>query len=327
MKVTLVGVALATCLITCLGPVPTEAVEVGGGGSKSRDCLVTFEAAANHPAANPKHVRCVDGDPACDTDGTVDGVCSFDLSICANSTFEPSCTLDEVQSITIDNAIDNGDPKFDPIFQSLQTAVDGDIQPPTTDVDSCTTPTTITVPIKGPIGNNRCGPKRKKVKLTAFSQVIDGKIFKDRDKIKFTCLPDPNGCDPTVLFTGTFDRIQRQIFNQSCAVSGCHDSQSQAGTLLLESGAAYGNLVNISPMNPSASGAGWLRADAPNPPGTSGDANNSFIFRKIDDDLPSASYGARMPLNGRKLNKTLRDVIELWIEAGAPQTGWVPGTD
>ena len=38
-----------------------------------------------------------------------------------------------VESITIDNAIDNGDPKFDPAFQSIQTAVDDEIQPPTAD--------------------------------------------------------------------------------------------------------------------------------------------------------------------------------------------------
>ncbi len=327
MKVTLTWLALATWWITCLVPEQLTAIEFGGGGSRKRDCLVTFDAAVNHPASNPKQVRCVDGDPTCDADGTVDGVCSFELSVCANSTFEPSCTLDEVQSITVDNAIDNGDPKFDPAFQSLQTAIDNDIQPPTTDVDTCTFATTILVPIKGPIGNNRCGPQRKKVKLTALSQVIDGKIFKDRDKIKFTCIPDPNGCDPSVLFTGTFDRIQRQVFNQSCALSGCHDSQSQAATLLLESGASYGNLVNTGPTNPAASGAGWQRVDAPNPPGTSGDASNSYLFRKVEDDLPNPTYGARMPLNDKKLNKTLRDVIELWIEAGAPQTGWVPGTN
>ena len=56
------------------------------------------------------------------------------------------------------------------------------------------------------------------------------------------CDPAPSGCDPMAIYTGTFDRIQRQIFNQSCAVSGCHDSQSQTGGLLLETGAAHTNL-------------------------------------------------------------------------------------
>jgi hypothetical protein len=327
MKVTVVRLALASLWITCLVSGRLEAVEFGGGGSAKRDCLVTFDAAINYPTSKPKQVRCVDGDPTCDADAMVDGVCSFELSVCANSTFEPSCTLDAVQSIIVDHAEDNGDRKFDPDFQSVQTAIDGDIQPPTNTTDLCTLPTTILVPIKGPIGKNRCGPQRKKIKLTALSQVIDGRIYKDRDRIKFTCIPAPNGCEPTSLYSGTFDRIQRQILNQSCALSGCHDSQTQAGNLLLDSGAAYGNLLNVSPSNPSASGAGWLRVDAPNPPGTSGDASNSYLFNKIDDNLPAASYGERMPLNQRKLNKTLRQVIELWIEAGAPQTGWVPGTD
>ena len=34
-----------------------------------------------------------------------------------------------------------------------------------------------------------------------------------------------------------------------------------------------------------------------------------------------------MPKGKRKLHKTLRDILRLWIEAGAPQSGWVPGTD
>jgi len=321
-----IHVALAAWLIMLLLTTALAAVEVGGGGSKSRDCLVTFNAAVNSPAAKPKHVRCADGDPACDADATVNGLCTFDVSVCVNSTFSPDCDLNGVQSITIDNAQDNGDPKFDPDFQAVQTAVDNDIQPPTNAADLCTAATQITVPIKGPIGNNRCRPRRKKLKLTALSQVIGGRVFKDRDKIKFTCEPAPAGCDPLVLYTGTFDRVQRQILNQNCALSGCHDSQSQAGTLLLETGAAYGNLVNASPANFSASNAGWLRVDAPNPPGTSGTATTSFMFRKIEGDLPDATYGARMPFGKRRLNRTLRDVIELWIQAGAPQTGWVPGT-
>jgi hypothetical protein len=326
MKVTLAPAALASWFVISLAT-SLLAVEVGGGGSKTTDCLVTLDAAVNTPPTNPRHVRCVDGDPTCDSDGLVNGRCAFQLAVCANSTFSPSCSLNGVQSITIDNAIDNGDPKFDPAFQALQTAVDSDLQPPSNLVDDCTTATEILVPIKGPYGNNRCGASRKKVVLTALSQVISGKIHRDRDKMKFTCIPDPNGCDPTVLFSGTFDRIQRQVFNQSCALSGCHDSQTQAATLLLETGASYGELVNATPANFSAFGAGWLRVDAPNPPGTSGNTETSLLFRKITGDLPDPLFGSRMPLNKPKLNKTLRDVIELWIEAGAPATGWVSGTD
>jgi len=296
------------------------ATVVGGGGSTTRDCLVVFDAAVNLPAAKPKHVRCTDGDPTCDSDGAANGVCSFELAVCANSTFNPSCTLNGVESIVVDHAQDNGDPKFDPDFQAVQGSINAQIDPPTTQADLCTTATTITVPIKGPVGNNRCSPRRKKLAVTSFSEVIDGKIYKDTDKIKFTCVPDPNVCDPQLLYSGTFDRMQRQIFNQSCALSGCHDSQTQAGNMLLDSGASYGNLVNVTPNNFAANGAGWKRVDP-------GSTATSFIFHKITGDLPNATYGERMPLNKAKLNKTLRDVIELWIAAGAPQVGWVPGTD
>ncbi len=327
MKVTWARSALATWAVTSLLAAPIAAIEVGGGGSKISDCLVTFDAAFNLPPAKPKHIRCTDGDPSCDSDGVVNGLCTFELSVCANSTFSPFCSLNGVQSITVDNAIDNGDPKFDPAFQAVQTAVEGDIQSPTTSIDECTNPVAIIVPIKGPVGNNRCSANRKKISLTALSQVINGRIYKDRDKIKFICLPAANGCDPTVLFSGTFDRIQRQIFNQSCALSGCHDSETQAATLLLETGASHGSLVNATPANFAAFNAGWLRVNAPNPPATSGDSETSLLFRKITGDLPDPLYGARMPLNKPKLNKTLRDVVEFWIEAGAPATGWVAGTD
>ena len=61
-------------------------------------------------------------------------------------------------------------------------------------------------------------------------------------------------------------------------------------------------------------------------PGVNGDPDTSFLFHKIEATCPTADYGAHMPLGKPKLNGTLREIIRLWIEAGAPQTGWVPGT-
>lgn len=311
--------ALAAMISCVAGAATVQATVVGGGGSKTKDCLVVFDAAVNLPSGKPRHVRCTDGDPTCDSDGVADGVCSFALSVCANSTFDANCSLAGVDSIVVEHAEDNGDPRFDPDFQAVQGSIDAQIEPPTSAVDVCTTPTTIRVPIKGPIGNNRCSPRRKKLKLRSLSQVIDGKIIKDTDKIRFMCVPDPSVCDPQVLYTDTFDRIQRQIFNQNCALSGCHDSQTMAGGMLLDGAAAYGNLVDVTPNTSAAAGAGWKRVD-PGSPAT------SFLFHKITGDLPDVTYGQRMPLGKRKLNRTLRDVIELWIAAGAPQGVWVPGT-
>jgi hypothetical protein len=301
------------------------AVVVGGGGKASSDCLAVFEAAANTPASKPRDVKCVDGDPACDADGTVNGTCEIPVAVCVNSTAISACTLDGVESITVDHGLDNGDKKFDPQFQALQTQIDNGIQPPTDEADLCTAPTNFHVTIKGPVGNNNCKANTKTVKVTTVSQLIGGKVYKDTDTIKLTCTPAPTtGCDPLTLYTGTFDRIQREIFTQSCALSSCHDSQSRSGDLLLEAGAAYSNLVSVVPNNPSAASSGWKRVNVTG--AASGDPATSFLYHKVTGDLPDASYGKSMPRNKPKLHPSLREVIRLWIENGAPDTGWVPGT-
>lgn len=329
----------AAVVLLASGPGAAFAVtEVGGGGGKATDCLTTFKAEVNFPTANPRHTRCVDGDPNCDADATVNGVCTIPLIVCANSTFSTSCNLNGVQTITVDHAIDNGEPKFDPDFQALQTRIHDDLfpmGPPTTTADLCTTASNIRVPIKGPLGSsNACGRgKTKKVKITTVSQLLDGHTFTDVDVMRLQCDPhdpnDPNlpGCDPTILFAGTFDRIQRQVFNQNCAVSGCHDSQSylQSGTLLLETGASFSNLVNVDPIAVGAANAGWKRVKVITQD-VSGDPATSLIVHKVEGDLPDSSYGVRMPKDRARLHATLRGIISTWILNGAPMTGWVPGT-
>jgi len=183
-----------------------------------------------------------------------------------------------------------------------------------------------TIPIKGPIGSsNHCGLNKKKIKLHSVSTPSTG-AASDTDTLKLYCLPaETNGCDPQTLFSGTFNRIQRQIFNQSCALGSCHDSQTQAKGLLLETGASYGNLVNQVPVTVSAANAGWLRVKVV--PNVSGDLDNSLLFRKIEGTLPDATYGERMPRGRAKLSSTLREIIRLWIEGGAPDDDtWIPGT-
>jgi hypothetical protein len=231
-----------------------------------------------------------------------------------------------VNLVTVDHAADNGDPKFDPEFQALQSSIENDIEPPTDDLDKCTNATVIRVPVKGPFAGNACKKNIKKLKITTLSQVIDGKIWKDTDRMTFTCDPSPLGCDPQVFWDSTFERVQKQIFNQSCALSSCHDSQSQAGSLLLETGASRTNLIGVVPENVAAAGVGWKRIDQTSP--TTGDPATSFIVHKLHGDFPGPNFGDRMPLGRPKLNKTLIDVITNWVAAGAPDesAGWVPGT-
>jgi hypothetical protein len=257
----------------------------------------------------------------------VNGVCEFPVAVCANSTFDARCVYFGVASVEVDHAADNGDPKFDPDFQAVQDRIDAQIPPDTTDPDVCTAATTIRVPIAGPLGSIcKRGTKKLRLRTTSTPPMASAPRI-DKDKIKLMCEPAvmSGGCDPQTLFTGTFDRIQRQVLNQSCAVSGCHDSQSFAGGMTLEAGTAHASLVDVTPFTPAAAAAGWKRVRTTGP-GT-GDPATSFIFHKLTGDLPDASYGERMPFGKPKLDQLLIDIIELWIEAGAPATGWVPGTD
>jgi hypothetical protein len=160
--------------LTMLAP-PASGVIVGGGGSHATDCLLVFDADVNWPPGpdrTPKEIRCVDGD-ACDMDGTLNGTCEFAISACANSTFDPRCTLNGVQTIVVDHAEDNGDPRFDTEFQAFQSRIDNNIDPPSTTSDACTTATTMHVRVNGPLSNNACRKGTKTIRIATRSIAAD----------------------------------------------------------------------------------------------------------------------------------------------------------
>ena len=309
-----------------LAAAPARAVVFGGGGSSKSDCLLVFDGPLNDPLAKPKRIRCTDGAP-CDADGLVNGVCVFPIAVCANSTFDPRCTLNGVNSITVDHARDNGDPKFDVDFQALQSRITSQIETPTTSPDRCTTSVDVRVFIQGPLPGGVCKRAKKQIKIVTLSPLQLVKVTRDTDKLKLTCDP-PVPCNARRLFGSTFDRIQRQIFNRNCALSGCHDSQTKAGGMLLESSGSYSNIVDVVPHNPVAAARNWKRIDAAN-----ASAETSFMYHKLTGDLDDDLLGARMPFGRPKLDDFLIDILRLWIEAGAPDNGppdnptWVPGTD
>jgi hypothetical protein len=302
---------------------PASAVVVGGGGSAKSDCLVVFEAPATDAAPAPRAVRCADGDP-CDADGLVNGRCEFPVSVCANSTADPRCTLQGISALTVAHALDNGDAGFDPEMQAVATRIGFVFEYPEMRPDRCSAPTSLHVAVRGPLSGGRCRKGNKTVRMIALSTPVDGRVRADVDHLTLTCDPAPGGCDPRTFFTSTFDRIQTQIFDQSCAVGGCHDSQSVRGELLLERGAAYDNLVGRTPTNADAAAAGWHRVDQID--ATHGDPTTSYLVHKLTGDL-GPGFGKRMPFNKPKLDDALVDVIRRWVEAGAPADGWVAGTD
>ncbi len=97
----------------------------------------------------------------------------------------------------------------------------------------------------------------------------------------------------------TFSFVQENVFNISCALSGCHNGTTFPN---LSSGQAYASIVD------AASSQG-LKLIAP------GDPDNSYLYIKITAG-PNIQ-GQRMPRGGTPLPTTTVDAIRDWIERGA----------
>jgi hypothetical protein len=305
-----------------------RAVVVPGGGGKSSDCIAVFDSPqANNPAPphQPKNVDCVDGDPTCDGDGARNARCSFDVRLCVNSTAVTGCAPVRADEVLVDHALDNGDPRFDTDFQALQDRANLLGFPDVESHDKCSLTSGVTIALKPPRSAGGAwgkGQKTVRVHATGFAT---GRTALDSDVMHFTCRPEGNHrYGPRDLYTSTFDRIAQQVFAQSCALSGCHDSNSHRANMILLPGTAYSQVVGATPTNGAAVAAGWLRI-------MPGDPTQSFLYRKITCDLP-AGFGSCMPLVGQPVSPGLIDIIRLWILGDAtlgpaPADGWVDGTD
>ncbi|HUF09445.1 MAG TPA: cytochrome c [Rhodothermales bacterium] len=113
---------------------------------------------------------------------------------------------------------------------------------------------------------------------------------------------DEGGLDPTL------SSIQTNIFNTSCAMSGCH-AGGGAGlpeSMDLRAGQAFSNIVGVSSQQRPA-----LNRVEP------GDPDASYLVRKIEGG-PDIS-GQRMPAGGFELTQEQIDVIREWISDGAEE--------
>ena len=109
---------------------------------------------------------------------------------------------------------------------------------------------------------------------------------------------------PTPNLKPTLSSIQSEILSQRC--TGCHTGNGRflPGVMNLTEGNSYASLVGV----PSIERPALMRV-AP------GDPENSYLYHKLEgEDIT----GQRMPLNGTPLTKGQIDVIERWIEIGAP---------
>jgi len=95
--------------------------------------------------------------------------------------------------------------------------------------------------------------------------------------------------------------IQSKVFNNSCALSGCHGGTNNQANLLLTDGNSFANLVNVqSFLFPQFSRV------QPN------NSANSLLIKILKGEV-----SPRMPLNRDPLSVATIDSIAQWIDNGA----------
>ncbi len=127
-------------------------------------------------------------------------------------------------------------------------------------------------------------------------------------------------CQTEELPESSFDLIQTEILNTSCAISGCHSSVADPSftqhRLVLEASASYANLVGVEPTNEDAKHNHLFRVKASEP-------DFSLLFHKVSTTSGVQQYGNPMPLGLTPLTEGQVEFIRQWIEAGAPREGRV----
>ena len=99
------------------------------------------------------------------------------------------------------------------------------------------------------------------------------------------------------VFAIDIDDVQSQVFNGSCATSGCHNGSVFPN---LSSGSAFNAIVNVSSNQSSK------LLIAP------GSISDSYLIDKIK----GTGSGSRMPIGG-SLSAGQIELLENWVSAGA----------
>lgn len=100
-----------------------------------------------------------------------------------------------------------------------------------------------------------------------------------------------------------FSWIQANIFDQKCAVPGCHVQGSAAFGLVLSDGQAYGNLVDIPAQGPQSLTILRVKPGMP---------DSSYLVWKIEG-RPGIT-GQRMPRGAPPLSQGEIDAVIRWIQ-------------
>jgi hypothetical protein len=126
-------------------------------------CLAAWRVAGIPDALGNRRLRCHDGDPACDVDGSPDGTCTISATLCLDV---GGCAQGPIQTIQVDGS-DAG----------AAAALMGQLSAPVAGPDTCTGPVEI------PVTLDRHARRR----ATMRAQVTDATGHRDVDRLAITC--------------------------------------------------------------------------------------------------------------------------------------------
>jgi hypothetical protein len=269
----------ALCVRAAVADCPPDCV--GGGHVPATDCFVEFGGIAS------TNETCTDGSPSCDMDGTVNGVCTFALSVCLNVTGGASCTPGGLTAPPVVR------PLHSPVAQALAQSL-AMLDP----AASACTPPGVAVPLATSLVGVRPGVARLAITATSGGK-------RDRNKLKLTCRPSPE--------SPSFADTIRPIFASHCALPACHTDGPSVIAPVLDGAEAYPDIVSTPATNVP-------RLMLVHP----GSVAESYLARKIlGKRIPDRTE--RMPQgcpenvpSGGCLTDGEIAAILAWIQTGAP---------
>jgi len=116
--------------------------------------------------------------------------------------------------------------------------------------------------------------------------------------------------EPACQIEPTITSLEDEYFTVGCTFGPCHSVDGAKGGLVLTSGQAWDNLVNIAAIQPEAAALGLLRV-------IPGDPDASFLVQKVEG--PAAGHGDFMPPGAEEpVDPECRiAMLRAWIAAGA----------
>lgn len=220
---TLFALAALAAAATARAACPPECFS-GGGGSPATDCFLQWSG------LSATSLTCADGDPSCDLDATLNGVCTLNVSACINMPDATgTCTASTL------SAPPRAKGKGVTALRSALAALDP-AQP------QCTSGgVTMSLAVKA----SGIKPAVIRVKTTALSA---GR--KDTDTVKLTCTSGR----PTLADV-------QPIFTAKCATTSCHTDTTRIGNLALTAGNARPALLDRR----ATAAPKWILLKAGNP--------------------------------------------------------------